>query len=58
MDNAKKFEPKHRLVRQGVVEKGTKTSSKQKKEKKNRMKKVRGTKKAKVGAAKKVRNCL
>merc|ERR1712179_14646 len=51
MDFAKKFEPKYRLVRQGVVEKGTKISSKQKKERKNRMKKVRGTKKAKVGAA-------
>merc|ERR1712168_1546753 len=51
MDYAKKFEPKFRLVRQGVVEAKTKVSRKQKKEKKNRMKKVRGTKKAKVGAA-------
>lgn len=51
MDYAKKFEPKYRLARQGVIEKTQKTSRKQKKEKKNRMKKVRGTKKAKVGAA-------
>merc|ERR1711893_520610 len=50
MDYAKKFEPKYRLVRQGVVEQKTKTSRKQKKEKKNRMKKVRGTAKSKVGA--------
>ena len=46
-----------RLYRQGVAERPTKTSAKQKKERKNRMKKVRGTKKAKVGAAaKKVRD--
>merc|ERR1712098_673694 len=51
MDFAKKFEPKYRLVRQGVIEAKTKVSRKQKKEKKNRMKKVRGTAKAKVGAA-------
>merc|ERR1711872_683140 len=48
-----KFEPKFRLVRQGAIEAKTKTSRKQKKEKKNRMKKVRGTAKAKVGAGKK-----
>ena len=54
MDFAKKFEPKFRLVRQGVLEKVTKTSRKQKKERKNRMKKVRGIKKAKVGSGKKV----
>eukprot|EP00088_Acartia_fossae_P071001 TRINITY_DN964_c0_g1_i10.p1 TRINITY_DN964_c0_g1~~TRINITY_DN964_c0_g1_i10.p1 ORF type:complete len:134 (-),score=55.97 TRINITY_DN964_c0_g1_i10:35-436(-) len=53
MDYAKKFEPKYRLVRQGVLESKTKTSRKQKKEKKNRMKKVRGTAKSKVGAGKK-----
>merc|ERR1711972_689338 len=53
MDFAKKFEPKFRLIRQGVIEAKTKTSRKQKKEKKNRMKKVRGTAKAKVGAGKK-----
>jgi len=34
-----------------VIEAKTKTSRKQKKEKKNRMKKVRGTAKAKIGAA-------
>ncbi len=50
------FSPVRRLYRQGVAERPTKTSAKQKKERKNRMKKVRGTKKAKVGAAaKKVR---
>merc|ERR1711973_232982 len=47
MDFAKKYEPKFRLVRQGVLEKVTKTSAKQKKELKNRKKKVRGVKKAK-----------
>ena len=36
---------------QGVIEPKTKTSRKQKKERKNRMKKVRGTAKAKVGQA-------
>ena len=56
MDYAKKFESKFRLVRQGAFEKPANGSRKQRKEKKNRMKKVRGTKKAKVGAAgKKVR---
>merc|ERR1712152_38657 len=51
MDQAKKFEPKFRLRRQGVIEPAQKTSRKQKKGRKNRMKKVRGTKKAKVEAA-------
>ena len=51
MDFAKKFEPKYRLSRQGVIERVKQAGRKQKKEKKNRMKKVRGTKKAKVGAA-------
>merc|ERR1719203_520145 len=51
MDFAKKFEPKYRLVRQGGIDRGTKTSRKQRKERKNRMKKVRGTAKAKVGQA-------
>ena len=56
MDYAKKFEPKFRLVRQGVLEKVTKGGRKQKKERKNRMKKVRGTAKAKAATAgKKVR---
>merc|ERR1711981_1141686 len=51
MDLAKKFEPKFRLRRQGVIEPAVKTSRKQKKGRKNRMKKVRGTAKAKIGAA-------
>ena len=59
LDFAKKFEPKYRLGRQGVITLPPKNSRKQAKEKKNRMKKVRGTKKAKVGAAgKKVRNWI
>ncbi|GAU96752.1 hypothetical protein RvY_08150 [Ramazzottius varieornatus] len=53
VDAAKKFEPKYRLVRMGLAEKVTKPGRKQRKEKKNRMKKVRGTKKATVGAGKK-----
>ncbi|CAH3136135.1 unnamed protein product [Porites lobata] len=53
LDFAKKFEPKYRLQRHGLYEK-PKSSRKQRKEKKNRMKKVRGTKKSKVGAGKKV----
>ncbi|KAJ3127823.1 ribosomal 40S subunit protein S24B [Nowakowskiella sp. JEL0407] len=47
MDALKKFEPKYRLVRQGLAD-GTRTSRKQRKEKKNRMKKFRGVKKAKL----------
>ncbi|ESO07748.1 hypothetical protein HELRODRAFT_127118, partial [Helobdella robusta] len=50
LDVAKKFEPKYRLARHGLVTL-TKSSKKQRKERKNRQKKVRGTKKAKVGAA-------
>ncbi|XP_040563659.1 LOW QUALITY PROTEIN: small ribosomal subunit protein eS24 [Lepeophtheirus salmonis] len=50
MDFAKKFEPKYRLARQGVIERATKQSRKQKKERKNRMKTVRGTKKASIGS--------
>ena len=50
LDLAKKFEPKHRLQRHGLYEK-QKSTSKQRKEKRNKMKKVRGTKKAKVGQA-------
>jgi small subunit ribosomal protein S24e len=49
---AKKFEPKYRLVRKGLAE-TKKTSAKQRKEKKNREKKVRGTKKTKAAASKK-----
>lgn len=39
---AKRFEPKHRLIRNGFVEK-KETSRKQIKEAKNRKKKIRGT---------------
>merc|ERR1711962_151343 len=55
MDSAKKYEPKYRLARHGVIEK-KKTGRKQIKELKNRKKKVRGTAKAKVGAAGKKKN--
>jgi small subunit ribosomal protein S24e len=41
------------LLQHGLYEKA-KSARKQRKEKKNRMKKVRGTKKAKIGAGKKV----
>ncbi|ELK25367.1 PREDICTED: 40S ribosomal protein S24 [Myotis davidii] len=51
LDYAKKNEHTHRLARHGLYEK--KTSRKQRKECKNRMKKVRGTAKATVGAGKK-----
>merc|ERR1712121_135295 len=50
LDFAKKFEPKHRLVRHGLLT-IKKDSAKQRKERKNKQKKVRGTKKSKVGAA-------
>merc|ERR1711976_64742 len=50
LDYAKKFEPKYRLARHGLVE-IKRTARKQRKERKNRQKKVRGTKKAKVGQA-------
>lgn len=55
LDHAKKIEPKHRLVRNGLATK-EKGARKQRKERKNRMKKVRGTAKSKIGAgtAKKV----
>eukprot|EP01116_Phalansterium_solitarium_P018481 TRINITY_DN48_c0_g1_i1.p1 TRINITY_DN48_c0_g1~~TRINITY_DN48_c0_g1_i1.p1 ORF type:complete len:145 (+),score=54.43 TRINITY_DN48_c0_g1_i1:29-436(+) len=49
----KKYEPKYRLRRSGVLPAKETTSRKQRKERKNRAKKVRGVKKAKVGAAKK-----
>ena len=52
LDFAKKFEPRYRQARQGLVE-PKKTARKQRKERKNRMKKVRGTKKASVKDAKK-----
>jgi len=49
---AKKFEPKYRLIRAGMLTKEPSTR-KQRKERKNRAKKVRGTKKAKVPGGKK-----
>lgn len=52
LDAAKKFEPKYRLVRQGLLT-VDKTARKQIKERKNRLKKFRGTKKAKAGKEKK-----
>ncbi|XP_032969222.1 40S ribosomal protein S24-like [Rhinolophus ferrumequinum] len=52
LDYAKKSELKHRLARHGLYEK-KKTSRKQQQEHKNRMKKVRETAKANVGAGKK-----
>ncbi|KAL0613021.1 40S ribosomal protein S24 [Plecturocebus cupreus] len=52
LDYAKKNEPEHRYARHGLYEK-KKTSRKQLKERKNRMKKVRGTAKVNVGAGKK-----
>ncbi|CAL2042083.1 CBN-RPS-24 protein [Caenorhabditis brenneri] len=53
VDYAKKFEPKYRLVRMGLATKVEKPGRKQRKERKNRQKKVRGTAKAKVSAGKK-----
>ncbi|PVU88313.1 hypothetical protein BB561_005926 [Smittium simulii] len=50
LDSAKKFEPKYRLIRHGMGASQS-TSRKQRKEKKNRLKKLRGT--AKVKGAKK-----
>merc|ERR1712224_581412 len=46
LDAAKQFEPKHRLIRDGLAT-AKSGSRKQKKEKKNRLKKFRGTEKAK-----------
>ena len=48
VDAAKKFEPKHRLISSGHIEKADLTvARKQRKEKKNREKKFRGTRKEK-----------
>jgi len=44
----KKFEPKHRLIRSGLLKKVDKPSRKLRKERKNRAKKFRGTKKIKA----------
>ncbi|KMZ67494.1 40S ribosomal protein S24 [Zostera marina] len=52
VESAKKFEPKYRLIRNGLATKIEK-SRKQMKERKNRSKKVRGVKKTKAGEAKK-----
>ncbi|KAI8053899.1 ribosomal protein S24 [Syncephalis plumigaleata] len=47
LDSAKRFEPKFRLARNGLLE-INRTSRKQRKERKNRAKKFRGTAKAKA----------
>merc|ERR1712121_598396 len=54
LEHAKRFEPKYRLARHGLLE-IKRQGRKQRKERKNRQKKVRGTAKAKVGADKKKR---
>ncbi|XP_074647890.1 small ribosomal subunit protein eS24-like [Tubulanus polymorphus] len=51
LDLAKKFEPKYRLARHGIEVEKPKGSSKQRKELKNRRKKVRGTAKSKIGSS-------
>ncbi|GER55363.1 40S ribosomal protein S24 [Striga asiatica] len=50
VESAKKFEPKYRLIRNGLDTKVEK-SRKQMKERKNRAKKIRGVKKTKAGDA-------
>ncbi|MQM02847.1 hypothetical protein Taro_035617 [Colocasia esculenta] len=50
VEHAKKYEPKYRLIRNGLATKVEK-SRKQMKERKNRAKKVRGVKKTKAGDA-------
>ncbi|KAL9674767.1 hypothetical protein QQ045_002966 [Rhodiola kirilowii] len=50
VENAKKFEPKYRLIRNGLATKVEK-SRKQMKERKNRARKIRGVKKTKAGDA-------
>eukprot|EP00735_Rhodelphis_limneticus_P008595 TRINITY_DN2169_c0_g1::TRINITY_DN2169_c0_g1_i1::g.12862::m.12862 TRINITY_DN2169_c0_g1::TRINITY_DN2169_c0_g1_i1::g.12862 ORF type:complete len:150 (+),score=50.74,sp/Q90YQ0/RS24_ICTPU/62.12/4e-52,Ribosomal_S24e/PF01282.14/7.7e-32 TRINITY_DN2169_c0_g1_i1:41-451(+) len=49
LDSAKKVEPKYRLRRSGLA-KAHEGSRKQRKEKKNRLKKLRGTARSKAGA--------
>ncbi|XP_037066637.1 40S ribosomal protein S24-like [Peromyscus leucopus] len=51
LDYAKKKEPRHRLAKHSLYEK--KISREQRKERENRMKKVRGTAKASAGAGQK-----
>ncbi|KAF8343145.1 putative structural constituent of ribosome [Cantharellus anzutake] len=48
-ESQRKFEPRFRLVRSGLVEKLEKPSRKLRRERKNRMKKFRGVKKLKAG---------
>jgi len=50
LEYAKKYEPKYRLIRNGLETKVEK-SRKQMKERKNRAKKIRGVKKSKAGDA-------
>merc|ERR1712198_665084 len=52
LDYLKQYEPKYRLARLGLY-KRDRPARKQRKEKKNRTKKVRGTAKAKIGTGKK-----
>ncbi|KAI0778178.1 40S ribosomal protein S24 [Trametes elegans] len=47
-DSQKRFEPKYRLIRSGLAEAPPKTNRKLRKERKNRAKKLRGTKKSKA----------
>ncbi|GFZ19701.1 ribosomal protein S24e family protein [Actinidia rufa] len=54
VENAKKYEPKYRLIRNGLDTKVEK-SRKQMKERKNRAKKIRGVKKTKAGRCRKGR---
>ncbi|KAJ0051379.1 hypothetical protein Pint_03301 [Pistacia integerrima] len=51
VENAKKYEPKYRLIRNGMDKKVEK-SRKQMKERKNRAKKIRGVKKVKASETK------
>jgi small subunit ribosomal protein S24e len=53
VDSLKKFEPKYRQIRVGLLEPAKKTNRKQRKERKNRAKKVVGTAKNKPATAKK-----
>lgn len=53
VDHAKKFEPKHRLVRKGTMAAVSKSNRKNRKEKKTREKKLRGTAKSKAATSKK-----
>merc|ERR1712025_688176 len=53
LDYCKKFEPRFRLVRHKLADPKAKPSRKQRRERKNRQKKLRGTAKAKVAAGKK-----